>query len=90
MPDFDSIGWYGQAMASLAAAMVLGKLRHATVGGSAGNFLNACTKSPVAIPREILNQKHTSLDTAGCSCAYPLRPHPVFEDAKVWVNGRAA
>ena len=28
MPDFDSIGWYGQARASLAAAMVLGKLRH--------------------------------------------------------------
>lgn len=27
MPDFDSIGWYGQTMAALAAATVFGKLR---------------------------------------------------------------
>lgn len=25
-PDFDSLGWYGQAMASLAAAIVLGEV----------------------------------------------------------------
>lgn len=34
MPDFDTIGWYGQAMAALAAAMVFGKLRRKATADS--------------------------------------------------------
>lgn len=47
MPDFDSIGWYGQAMAALAAAMVFGKLHHQATADSLSNICSAFAIGPV-------------------------------------------